>query len=169
MKQPPRESDSGLHRARGPSACASDVIVRAAEAGDAMALAELMRQLGYETSADEMERRIVAILSNPTYATFVAVRGGVVCGMIGICFHHSYEHNDCGGRILALVVSETSRDRGIGRELIRAAEDWFTAQKVRRVALNTRFQREAAHKFYEKLGYVKNGYRFVKDLKAGAH
>src|SRR5205807_7128975 len=126
-------------------ACASDVIVRAAEAGDAMALAELMCQLGYETNADGMERRIFSILSNPTFATFVAARGGVVCGMIGICFYHSYEHNDCGGRILALVVSKTSRGHGIGRELIRAAEDWFTAKKVRRVALKQRFTREEAH------------------------
>jgi GNAT superfamily N-acetyltransferase len=165
MKRLPKESDSGLHRPRGPRANASDIIVRAAEAGDANALAELMCQLGYETTANEMERRIVPILSNPSYATFVAARGGVICGMIGICFCHSYEHNDSGGRILALVVSETSRGHGIGRELIRAAEEWFTAHKVRRVALNTRFQREGAHKFYEKLGYTKNGFRLVKDLQ----
>jgi ribosomal protein S18 acetylase RimI-like enzyme len=138
--------------------------VRPAEPADAAALAELMCQLGYKTRADEMEARLRAILSNPTYATFVAVRDGIICGMIGVSFYHSYEHNDCGGRILALVVSETVRGHGIGSALIRAAEKWLIEQKVTRVALNTRFQREAAHKFYEKLGYTKNGFRFVKEL-----
>lgn len=157
-----------MHPTGKASASPIHATVRAAEAGDAAALADLMCQLGYETTVAEMERRLVGILSNPTNATFVAVRNGVVCGMIGTTVHDSYEHNDCGGRILALVVSENSRGHGIGRELICAAEEWFAARKVKRVALNTRFQRESAHKFYEKLGYSKNGFRFVKNLGATA-
>jgi hypothetical protein len=30
--------------------------------------------------------------------------------------------------------------------------------------LNTRLAREDAHKFYESLGYERNGFRFTKDL-----
>lgn len=84
--------------------------------------------------------------------------------MTGLCCLPSYEHNDVGGRIMAVVVSETARGQNIGRELIRAAEEWFVQQNVTRIALNTRFHREGAHKFYERLGYTKNGFRFVKDL-----
>jgi hypothetical protein len=32
------------------------------------------------------------------------------------------------------------------------------------VAVNTRFERKEAHEFYEKTGYTRNGFRFVKEL-----
>jgi GNAT superfamily N-acetyltransferase len=98
------------------------VTVRAAELSDAATLASLMCQLGYETRTAEMEMRLESILNDSRYQTLVAVSGGKVCGMIGCFFQHSYEHNDVGGRILALVVTTGMRGRGIGRALVRAAE-----------------------------------------------
>jgi ribosomal protein S18 acetylase RimI-like enzyme len=56
------------------------------------------------------------------------------------------------------------RRRGIGRALIATAEKDFAHRGIRRVALNTRLAREDAHKFYESLGYERNGWRFVKQL-----
>ena len=123
-----------------------------------------MCELGYETKRTEMETRLKLILSNPAYKTFVAIMDGSVCGMIGTLTYPSYEHNDPSGRILALVISSTMRRRGIGRALIATAEKDFAQRGIRRVALNTRLAREDAHKFYESLGYERNGWRFVKQL-----
>jgi GNAT superfamily N-acetyltransferase len=142
----------------------STLTIRVAEKSDAAALAELMDQLGYPTRTSEMEMRLESIFRDPQYRTFVAVIGGTVSGMIGTCCLQSHEHNNLGGRIIALVVSEKVRGRGVGRALIQAAENDFTARNVRRIALNTRLQRRKAHLFYEHLGYVKNGFRFVKEL-----
>jgi ribosomal protein S18 acetylase RimI-like enzyme len=103
-------------------------------------------------------------VTDERYRTFVAVRDRKVCGMIGTITSLSYEHNDPGGRILALVILSTIRRRGIGRALIAAAEKDFAQRGIRRVALYTRFAREDAHKFYESLGYERNGWRFVKQL-----
>ena len=141
-----------------------DLTIRAAEAADAEVLAELMTQLGYETRASEMQMRMEPILANKNYATFVAISEGKVCGMIGTFTYPSYEHNDSGGRILALVTSSTARRRGIGRALVATAEKDFAQRGVGRVALDTRLTREDAHKFYESLGYERNGWRFVKQL-----
>jgi ribosomal protein S18 acetylase RimI-like enzyme len=58
------------------------------------------------------------------------------------------------------------RRRGIGRALIAAAEKDFAQKGITRVALDTRLTREDAHKFYELLGYKRNGWRFVKQLPA---
>ena len=52
----------------------------------------------------------------------------------------------------------------IGRALIATAEKDFAQRGIRRVALDTRLTREDAHKFYESLGYERNGWRFVKQL-----
>ena len=141
------------------------VIIRHAEKADAPALAQLMGELGYPTRVSDMEMRLDSIMRDPDYRTFVAVSADAVCGMIGTCCIKSHEHNNVGGRIIALVVSENQRGRGVGRALIQAAENDFVARNVRRVALNTRLSREKAHLFYENLGYTKNGFRFVKELE----
>src|SRR4051812_43314478 len=141
-----------------------EVTVRAPEAGDMAALADLMTQLGYETRTSEMEMRMEAILANKNYATFVAVVEGKVCGMIGTLTCYTYEHNSPSARILALVVSDKMRGRGVGEKLIAAAEKDLAQKNIKRVAVNTHFERTRAHEFYEKLGYTKNGFRLVKEL-----
>ena len=115
-----------------------------------------------------MKMRMEAIAADPRYRTFVAVKDREVCGMIGTFCYYSYEHNDPGGRIVALVVSKNTRGRGIGRRLIAAAENDFAQRDIRRVAVNTRFERKEAHEFYERLGYKRNGFRFVKNLATAA-
>jgi ribosomal protein S18 acetylase RimI-like enzyme len=138
--------------------------IRDAELNDAAELAVLMRELGYETKRAEMEARLKLILSNPAYKTFVAIMDGCVCGMIGTLTYPSYEHNNPGARILALVTLSAVRRRGIGRALIATAEKDLAQRGISRVALDTRLTREDAHKFYESLGYERNGWRFVKEL-----
>jgi len=139
--------------------------IRDAESNDAPELAVMMCELGYETKRTEMETRLKLILSNPAYKTFVAVMDGCVCGMVGTLTFPSYEHDDPSGRILALVILSAARRRGIGRALIATAEKDFAQRGVTRVALDTRLTREDAHKFYESLGYQRNGWRFVKQLR----
>jgi GNAT superfamily N-acetyltransferase len=141
-----------------------DVAIRRAEIGDAAALADLMTQLGYPTRASEMEMRMEEICADRNYATFVAVNEGKVCGMIGTFSCYSYEHNSPSGRILALVVFEKMRGRGVGHALVAAAENDLAQRNIRRLAVNARFERTQAHKFYEGLGYKKNGFRLVKEL-----
>jgi GNAT superfamily N-acetyltransferase len=141
-----------------------DLKIRAAEMNDAAALAQLMCELGYETTKSEMQTRMERIAADERYRTFVAVCDGRVCGMIGTVTYPSYEHNDSGGRILALAIMSTMRRRGIGRALIATAEKDFAQRGINRLALNTRLVREDAHKFYDSVGYERNGWRFVKKL-----
>jgi ribosomal protein S18 acetylase RimI-like enzyme len=141
-----------------------EVTVRAVEATDFEALADLMTQLGYETRASEMQMRMEPILANKNYATFVGISDGKVCGMIGTFTCYTYEHNSPSARILALVVSEKMRGRGVGEALIAAAEKNLAQRNIKRVAVNARFERTRAHEFYQKLGYRKDGFRLVKEL-----
>jgi ribosomal protein S18 acetylase RimI-like enzyme len=131
---------------------------------DAAALAQLMCELGYETSAAEMRQRLESILSDTRCRTFIAEIENQICGMVGTVAHVSHEHNDPSGKIIALVVSKNQRRSGIGRALVAAAEKDFANHGITRVSLTTRFSREAAHQFYESLGYIRTGFRFAKDL-----
>ena len=111
-----------------------------------------------------MESRLVSILKDLRYKTLVALKDENICGMIGILSASSYLHNDFNGRIIALVVSTESRQRGIGARLIAAAEKDFAKRGITRVTVTTRFEREEAHQFYEKVGYARTGFRFAKNL-----
>jgi len=141
-----------------------DLIIRYAQPGDAAAVAQLMCELGYETTKSEMQMRLQRIATDERCRTFVAVSDGNVCGMIGTLTYPSIEHNDPSGRIVALVILRTMRRRGIGRALLATAEKDFAQRGIRRIALNTQLAREDAHKFYESLSYERNGWRFVKQL-----
>jgi GNAT superfamily N-acetyltransferase len=143
-----------------------DLTIRVAELSDAETLADLMTQLGYPTRVSEMQMRMEEIVADARYATFVAVSKGKVCGMIGTVCQYSYEHNGPSGRILAFSVSEKMRRQGVGRALIAAAENDFAQKNIRQLAVNTRFERKDAHKFYEQAGYISNGFRWVKELPA---
>jgi len=140
------------------------IAIRAAEMNDAAAFAQLMCELGYQTSTAEMRQRLEWILTDARYRTFIAELDNQIAGMIGTLTLRSYEHNDAGGRILTLVIFNRARRRGIGRALIVAAEKDFAQRGVRRVAVDTRLTRKDAHKFYEALGYERNGWRFMKQL-----
>jgi len=139
-----------------------DLKIRDGELSDAPELAALMCELGYETTIAEMESRLISILNDPRYKTLVALNSDKICGMIGTVSASSYLHNDLNGRIIALVVSRESRQRGIGARLIAAAEKNFIQRGITRVTLTTRFEREEAHRFYEKVGYARTGFRFAK-------
>ena len=142
----------------------SDLTIRAGELNDAATLAQLMCELGYRTTTSAMQMRLQRIVTDERLRTFVAVCDGKVCGMISTLTYPSIEHDDFSGRIVALVINSTMRRRGIGRALIVTAEKDFAEREISRVALNTRLDREDAHKFYESLGYERNGWRFVKQL-----
>ena len=145
-----------------------DLAIRRAEIADAAALADLMTQLGYPTRPSEMEMRMETICADRNYATFVAVSGGKVRGMIGTFSRYTYEHNGASAIILALVVSDTMRGRGVGHALVATAENDLAARNIRRVSVNARFERTEAHEFYEGLGYKKNGFRLIKEMPMSA-
>jgi GNAT superfamily N-acetyltransferase len=145
-----------------------DLRIRDAELSDAAELAALACVLGYETIGAEMESRLVSILKDPRYKTLVALKNEKIRGMIGTFSASSYLHNDLNGRIIAFVVSRELRRHGIGARLIAAAEKDFAQRGIARLTLATRFEREKAHQFYEKLGYARTGFRFVKNLASAS-
>lgn len=142
------------------------VLLRPATVADAPAAADLITQLGYPTTPAEMEQRLAAVFARPEYRTWVAVAGGLVVGLIGTCLGRSYAHNGFYGHLLALVVREGWRGQGIGALLVGQMERWLVEQGAETVAVTSRHMRQAAHRFYKRLGYEDTGIRLVKQLSA---
>lgn len=135
------------------AATTNEIRVRPGRLEDAQAIADLVTQLGYPSTPDQMAERLPRILSHPDQALFVAVLPGTAaCGFIHLLAGTSIES---GPRveILGLVTDENLRSRGIGRRLVAEAELWAQARGFAVICVRSQLKRADAHRFYEGLGY----------------
>lgn len=127
--------------------------IRAARAADYAQIAELSRQLGYESTAGEIAARIEAMRDSADHAVFVGeLPGGQIGGWIGAFVFRSVEA-DARAEVSGLVVETRVRSQGIGRRLLERAEQWAREKGCRAIGLRTNVVRERAHTFYERQGY----------------
>jgi GNAT superfamily N-acetyltransferase len=142
------------------------VIIRDAHQGDIEALTVLMNDLSYPTTVTEMQERFKAIVAHPDYRTILAVIDDEIVGMAGLHKGNFYEKNGMYLRILAFVVKQNIRNKGIGKILIKASEDWAMEQGLHTIIINSgnRDDRKVAHVFYHKMGYTIKSSGFVKQL-----
>jgi GNAT superfamily N-acetyltransferase len=86
--------------------------------------------------------------------------------MVGASIGYYYEHDGTYLRVLAMVTSATTRNKGIATALLTAVEEWGKEQGASSVFLNSgnRKEREAAHAFYLKRGFDAKSTGFVKKL-----
>ncbi|WP_245830958.1 GNAT family N-acetyltransferase [Sediminibacillus massiliensis] len=141
-------------------------MIRKAVEKDVDQLADLMGELGYPTTVDEMRERFKKIHSNPLYCTFIAEHDGKVAGMVGMMKGLPYEKNESYVRIVALVVHSVYRNQGIGESLMKAAEEWAKSQGASKLVLNSgnREERKKAHQFYISRGFEGKATGFYKSL-----
>jgi N-acetylglutamate synthase-like GNAT family acetyltransferase len=138
--------------------------IRAAQASDAVALAELCGQLGYPTTPDALPPRLTRLDADPAVRTLVATTDGMVIGLATVHIRYTINHEAPLGQLTLLVVDERVRARGIGRALVAAAEAWAREQGCKRFVVTTALHRNDAHAFYEKLGFKHTGRRYGKDF-----
>ncbi len=131
--------------------------IRAMVAADAAAVADLAAQLGYPTDVAAMGERIgqvgsigdrVALLvavddtDRPLGWAHVELRDTLVAAP--------------AAQLMALVVGDGDRNKGIGRDLLTAAETWAAGHGSRTVQVATRVTRNDAHRFYRREGFALN-------------
>lgn len=142
------------------------IFIRAFQNDDIEALAELTNQLGYETSVDQMSARMNQVRSLDNYWTFVAVADQQVVGYIGFNKNYFWEQDGSFIRIQALVISKECRRMGIGEKLIDSAEKKAREVGAKLIILNSgnKPEREAAHKFYPKMGFEAKSTGYIKNI-----
>jgi GNAT superfamily N-acetyltransferase len=142
----------------------ANTTIRDAVLSDAEPVAELITELGYPTTSEAMRERLAMILADPGYATFVAETGGRVVGVAGGALGLYYEKDGLYARLVVLTVSSGARGLGLGARLVEAIEAWASGRGAREVVVNSGLHRVEAHGFYERRGYSRTGFRFVKQL-----
>lgn len=127
----------------------------------------LAAQLGYPTSGKDLRRRFREIDGYEDYALLVALLDdGTVAGYIQVNFEPKTLLSEARADIAALIVRESHRSRGIGAELVAAAEVWARSKGISLMRVRSNAVRLDAHRFYVRQGYTvsKTSSIFVKSL-----
>lgn len=134
----------------------SRIAIREARVSDAPQLAPLAKQLGYDSTPEEVARRLPGIFADSEHIVFVAEhKSGELAGYVD-AFLFRTAASDARVEIAGLVVEEKSRSQNIGRTLMARAEDWAREKGCSECGLRSNVVREGAHRFYENLGYRVN-------------
>lgn len=138
-------------------------MIREARLTDAAALAPLIGELGYPTTADEVAARLTTFLAQGL-SPLVWDEGDALLGVLVWTVAPSLHRPAAVAGISALVVAETARGRGVGRALVAEAEARCRALGCCRMEVTSNIRREEAHRFYEALGYARTSFKFVRGL-----
>ena len=133
---------------------------------DAASVARLATQLGYPSTAAQIERRFHALDESPDARALVAQsQDGTVLGWIHV-YGTRHLESDPGAEIGGLVVDEAARGQGVGSALMTSAEAWAKERGYDVVRIRTNVVRLEAHEFYKSRGYqvTKSQYRLGKSL-----
>jgi GNAT superfamily N-acetyltransferase len=136
-------------------------MIRLMRPSDAAEVAALAGQLGYPSTPEQVVHRFAHIHG----CVSVAEVEGRVVGFVH-CLMRTSMVGTARVEIASLVVDEASRGKGIGSQLLAAAEEWGRAQGAGKARLLSRATRPDAHRLYVRSGYeiTKTSYVFDKAL-----
>jgi aminoglycoside 6'-N-acetyltransferase I len=150
--------------------------IRLASPSDRSTLATLFHGLWPEGPVEEHFRELEAILSgNPTgtlpLVVFVAeANDKSLVGFLEVGLRSHADHCDPVhpvGYVEGWYVTDAHRKRGIGRQLLAAAEDWAQRQGCIEMASDTQIGNELSQRVHQSLGYeiVEQAILFRKALR----
>jgi N-acetylglutamate synthase-like GNAT family acetyltransferase len=139
-------------------------MIRPATLGDTQAVKELFQELiGHQLSDEDVINRITYVQKSPIDSFYVYEIDNKIQGVLAFRIRENIEENSRYGEISVIVVKSGSRKNGIGKKLMKYAEEIAQEKKCIGTWLVSGFGREEqAHPFYKELGYKISGYRFVK-------
>ncbi len=138
-----------------------DVQIRAARRSDSEALARLRHALWpdapYEEHLTDARKMFSGVVSSLPLVDFVAQHDGKLVGFIEVGMRSHANHCDPTmptGFIEGWFVDEAARQHGIGRALVRAAENWARKHGCKEMASDALIDNALSQLVHEKLGYA---------------
>ncbi len=140
--------------------------IRTATSGDFDRICELLQQLWPEKKLDKgaLKAVLTRALRSSEDIYLCAEIENTIAGFCSLAIKNSLWQESRIGMLSEMVVDEAFRNRGIGTALLGTIVDAARQRGCRRIELDSAFHRDAAHRFYEKAGFVKRAYLFSKEL-----
>ena len=144
------------------------IVMRQAQADDLPAVLALYAQPGLDNGrvlGEEEARALLAEFARyPSYRLFVACdeRDDAVVGSYALLVMHNLAHRGTPSAIAEdVVVAPDRHGQGIGRQMMAHAVAQAREAGCYKLALSSNRKRQAAHAFYESLGFAQHGLSFV--------
>jgi GNAT superfamily N-acetyltransferase len=156
------------------------IAIRRATAADETAVLELVPRLVAfgppawrdATQMTRTDRKVIAAAlksrsDDPIVliAAIPASKGDDVAGFLHLRSEIDYYTERKHGHVADIVVAERYEGRGIGRQLLAAAEDWARAQRYEWLTLGVFSENIRAARVYEQFGFRHDTARLLKPLK----
>lgn len=134
--------------------------IRPCEEKDLPAVVALITQLaevatgGKEFELEPFRELFRRMSAKPdTYANFVYEDGGKVVGFLSEVFYLTFFHRVGSAQVNELVVDDSVRGKGIGRALMKAAEEEARRRHMDELEVGTESDNLKAQSFYRKYGF----------------
>jgi GNAT superfamily N-acetyltransferase len=128
------------------------ITLRPASVTDAERIAALFTEEGYPAAASTIAARIERFTAS-NGQVLVAEDAGEILGFVAVHVMPRFEHDDTIGRVLALVVDAGARGRGVGHDLMAAADEIARQAGAAFIEVTAAHHRPEARHLYESLGY----------------
>jgi aminoglycoside 6'-N-acetyltransferase I len=140
----------------------ADIAIRVARPEDRQRLARLRAALWPESSAEEHAQQLLSILVGkapgqlPLIELVAEDSSGALVGFAEVGLRSHADGCDAAravGYLEGWYVAESHRKRGIGRKLLRAAEEWARKQGCIEMASDALLENELSQRVHEALGF----------------
>lgn len=142
-----------------------EIVMRESTRDDLPAILRLYGQLGQDDgsvlSLEDAEKIYAQIGSYPDYRIYLAILDGRAVGTFALLIMDNLAHLGAKSAILEeVVVEEGLRGMGVGKKMMDFANDLCRRKGCYKMAFSSNRNREAAHRFYESLGFIQHGFSY---------
>jgi len=123
---------------------------------------DVIKQLRLALSYKEFED-LIYDMRHMEYKMFGIMEGEELITYAGVAIQTNLYHKR-HLYVFDLVSDEKYRSRGYGAMMLEYLEDYAKTCMCENIVLSSNFERENAHKFYEKNGFDKKSYIFLKSI-----
>ena len=145
---------------------AMDATIRPARMDDLPVLLELYRLLDAAIEAplswEQAQDKFREILSSAHHQIYVAESENAVVGTFALIFIGGLPHQARDSCVVEdVVVAAARQGAGLGKKMMEFARERCAERDCYKLVLSSHVRREAAHRFYESLGFDRHGYSFL--------
>ena len=143
-------------------------MIRRAELKDIPNLIELGREFitegswGWTYSEENAAKSFFTCISSPDYAILISEENDSLLGAVIVSYENDFQVDNVGD-ILEFYVSKKGRGKGVGRELLKAACDWFDEHNCVHVFTKATANIGSQGKAFQNL-FVKFGFCVFSDV-----
>lgn len=142
-----------------------EIFIRDYDVSDIAQITSLIGEHGYPNSPDFFASRFEILKKSGCDRILVATKGKDIVGLMTLHFIPLPHEDGNLCRIVALIVGLEACRRGVGANLMTAAEEIALSHGCIKIEVTSGDQRTDTHAFYKALGYEEVSRRFVKKLQ----